>query len=133
MPLGRASQIRGQKQRQHGWKLYSWHAPETECIGIGKVRAPYEFGDKSLPRARLGVPLTNTNKRYKGGQFILHAKALPGNPYDGHTLKDVLEETQALTGREIERAVCRRYMTLETIAQISYSERDDTDRRPMNR
>ena len=26
-------------------------------------------------------------RRQKGGQFILHAKALPGNPYDGHTLK----------------------------------------------
>ena len=35
VPIGRASQIRGQKQRQRGWKLYSWHAPETECIGKG--------------------------------------------------------------------------------------------------
>ena len=95
VPLGRASQIRGQKQRQRGWKLYSWHAPETECIGKGKARAPYEFGVK--------VSLTTTNKRAKGGQFILHAKALPGNPYDGHTLKEVIEETEALTGREIER------------------------------
>jgi IS5 family transposase len=34
---------------------------------------------------------------------VLHAKALPGNPYDGHTLREVIEETQALTGREIER------------------------------
>ena len=50
------------------------------------------------------MSLTTTNRRCKGGQFILHAKALPGNPYDGHTLKEVLEETQALTGREIERA-----------------------------
>ena len=96
VPLGRASQIRRQKQRQRGWKLYSWHAPETECIGKGKARTPYEFGVK--------VSLTTTNKRCKGGQFILHAKALPGNPYDGHTLKDVIEETEALTGREIERA-----------------------------
>jgi IS5 family transposase len=95
VPLSRASQIRGQKQRQRGWKLYSWHAPETECIGKGKARAPYEFGVK--------VSLTTTNKRCKGGQFILHAKALPGNPYDGHTLKEVIEETEALTGREIER------------------------------
>ncbi|MFQ5468447.1 MAG: IS5 family transposase, partial [Kiloniellaceae bacterium] len=95
-PLGRATQIRGQKQRQRGWKLYSWHAPETECIGKGKPHKPYEFGVK--------VSLTTTNRRCKGGQFILHAKALPGNPYDGHTLKDVLEETEALTGREIERA-----------------------------
>jgi len=34
---------------------------------------------------------------------VLHAKALPGNPYDGHTLAAVIEETQTLTGREIER------------------------------
>ncbi len=93
--LSKASQIRGQKQRQRGWKLYSWHAPETECIGKGKAHRPYEFGVK--------VSLTTTNKRCKGGQFILHAKALPGNPYDGHTLKEVIEETEALTGREIER------------------------------
>ncbi len=93
--LSRAAQIRGQKQRQRGWKLYSWHAPETECIGKGKPHKPYEFGVK--------VSLTTTNKRCKGGQFILHAKALPGNPYDGHTLKQVIEETEALTGREIER------------------------------
>ena len=28
-------QIRRQRQNQRGWKLYSWHAPETECIGKG--------------------------------------------------------------------------------------------------
>ena len=95
-PLSRASQIRSQKQRQRGWKLYSFHAPEVECIGKGKANAPYEFGVK--------VSLTTTNRRAKGGQFVLHAKALPGNPYDGHTLRDAIEETQALTGREIERA-----------------------------
>ncbi len=95
VPLIKAGQIRGQKQRQRGWKLYSWHAPETECIAKGKAHKPYEFGVK--------VSLTTTNKRCKGGQFILHAKALPGNPYDGHTLAEVLAETQALTGREIGR------------------------------
>ena len=35
-PLSRASQIRSQQQRQRGWKLYSFHAPETECIGKAK-------------------------------------------------------------------------------------------------
>ena len=34
---------------------------------------------------------------------MLHAAALPGNPYDGHTLRAVIEDTQRLTGREIER------------------------------
>ena len=35
---------------------------------------------------------------------MLYAKSLPGNPYDGHTLRDVVEDTQKLTGCEIERA-----------------------------
>ena len=44
------------------------------------------------------------NARAPGGQFVLHAKALPGNPYDGHTLRSAIEDTERLTGREIERA-----------------------------
>jgi IS5 family transposase len=47
LPLGRAAQIRSQQQRQRGWKLYSFHAPEVECIGKGKAAAPYEFGVKA--------------------------------------------------------------------------------------
>jgi transposase, IS5 family len=49
-PLARAEQIRSQQQRQRGWKLYSFHAPEVECIGKVKASAPYEFGVKSLDR-----------------------------------------------------------------------------------
>jgi IS5 family transposase len=94
-PLARASQIRSQQQRQRGWKLYSFHAPEAECIGKGKARAPCEFGVKAS--------IVTTNARSPGGQFVLHAKALPGNPYDGHTLGAVIEDTQKLTGCTIER------------------------------
>ena len=94
--LARAAQIRSQQQRQRGWKLYSFHAPEVECIGKGKARTPWEFGVK--------VSVVTTNARAPGGQFVLHAAALPGNPYDGHTLRTVIEDTQRLTGREIERA-----------------------------
>jgi IS5 family transposase len=93
--LARAVQIRSQQQRQRGWKLYSFHAPEVECIGKGKARTPWEFGVK--------VSIVTTNARAPGGQFVLHAAALPGNPYDGHTLRTVIEDTQRLTGREIER------------------------------
>ena len=95
-PLARANQIRSQQQRQRGWKLYSFHAPEVECIGKGKASAPYEFGVKAS--------IVTTNARAPGGQFVLHAKALPGNPYDGHTLRSAIEDTEKLTGREIERA-----------------------------
>ena len=95
-PLRKAHQIRWQRQQERGPKLYSWHAPETECIGKGKAHKPYEFGCK--------VSIATTNRRSPGGQFVLHAKALPGNPYDGHTLREVIEETETLTGRAIERA-----------------------------
>ena len=95
-PLWRAAQIRSQEQRQRGWKLYSFHAPEVECIGKGKASAPYEFGVKAS--------IVTTNGCPPGGQFVLHAKALPGNPYDGHTLSDVIEDTEKLTGCAIERA-----------------------------
>ena len=94
-PLARANQIRSQQQRQRGWKLYSFHAPEVECIGKGKASAPYEFGVKAS--------IVTTNARAPGGQFVLHAKALPGNPYDGHTLGAVIDDTQKLTGCVIER------------------------------
>src|SRR5256885_668063 len=96
LPLGRASQIPSQQQRQRGRELYSFHAPEVECIGKGKASAPYEFG--------VQASIVTANARAPGGQFVLHAKTLPGNPYDGHTLGVVIEDTERLTGCEIERA-----------------------------
>ena len=36
--------VRLQDHRQRGPKVYALHAPEVECIGKGKARAPYEFG-----------------------------------------------------------------------------------------
>src|SRR5262249_437148 len=83
---------RSQQQRQHDWKLYSFHAPEVECIGKGKASAPYEFDVKA------SVVTTNAPS------LFLHARTLPGNPYDGHTLGAVIEATERLTGREIELA-----------------------------
>jgi hypothetical protein len=32
-PLTKANQIRSQQQRQRGWKLYSFHAPEVQRVG----------------------------------------------------------------------------------------------------
>jgi hypothetical protein len=84
------------QQRQRGWKLYSFHAPEVECIGKGKASASYEFGVKAS--------IVTTNARAPGGQFVLHAKALPGNPYDGHTLAAVIDVPEKLSGCAIERA-----------------------------
>lgn len=66
--LGLARQVRSQDQHQRGPKVYALHAPMVECIGKGKARAPYEFGCK----VSIATPVTSP----KGGQFVLHAKAL---------------------------------------------------------
>lgn len=76
-------------------KIYSWHAPEVECIGKGKADKPYEFGCKvSL--------ITNINPA-PAGHFVLHTAALHGRPFDGHTLKPMVEAMQAWTGIEAKR------------------------------
>lgn len=94
-PLHLASRVIEQNRHQRGRKIYSLHAPEVECIGKGKPHRPYEFGVK--------VSIATTLKRSKGGQFALHAKALPGNPYDGHTLATIIPDMEKIIGSEIER------------------------------
>ena len=44
----------------------------------------------------------------KGGQFIVHVKTLPGNPYDGHTLETVLPEIETQIGANLARIVADR-------------------------
>src|SRR5712664_1210131 len=39
----------------------------------------------------------------EGGQFVLHAKALHGNPYDGHTLGPIIADLEKLTGIMVRR------------------------------
>lgn len=90
-----AGRVLEQRKRQQGKKVYSLHAPEVECIGKGKAHRPYEFGVK--------VSVATTLKRSKGGQFALHAKALPGNPYDGHTLAQIIPDMEATIGAGTER------------------------------
>ena len=77
--------------------IYSLHAPEVECIGKGKAHKPYEFGVK--------VSVATTLHRAPGGMFVLNAKALPGRPYDGHTLAPVIPAIEAITGVEIKRII----------------------------
>jgi transposase, IS5 family len=43
--------------------------------------------------------------RCAGGQFVAHVKALPGNPYDGHTLGAVIPEIERTLGAELVRVV----------------------------
>lgn len=87
--IDKAITIKHQKRGDEGY-VYSWHAQEVECIGKGKARKPYEFGCKASLATNL-MPA-------KGGHFILHAQALQGNPYDGHTLADALQNIMEVTG-----------------------------------
>ncbi|MGZ8143954.1 MAG: IS5 family transposase [Methylosarcina sp.] len=73
-------------------KLYSFHAPEVECISKGKARQKYEFGVK--------VGITVTNK----SNFVLGARSFPGNPYDGDTLYSCLEQAEILSGTRAKEA-----------------------------
>jgi len=65
-------------------KLYSWHAPEVECISKGKSRTPYEFGVK------VGLAMTLQ------GNLIVGARSFAGNPYDGHTMHEQIEQSTIL-------------------------------------
>jgi IS5 family transposase len=65
-------------------KLYALHAPEVECISKGKARNPYEFGVK--------VTVATTLKE----GFVVGMRSMPGNPYDGHTLEEAIEQVSIL-------------------------------------
>lgn len=92
-----AQRVHQHMRGERGPKVYSIHAPEVECIGKGKAHRPYEFGVK--------VSVATTVAPSAGGQFVLAAKALPGNPYDGHTLKTVIPHVEAIVGNEIKRII----------------------------
>jgi transposase, IS5 family len=79
-----ADQSRSRKNTSGESKLYAWHAPEVECIAKGKSRTPYEFGVK------VGIAATLKHN------LIVGARAFTGNPYDGHTLREQLEQATIL-------------------------------------
>ena len=93
--LDLALRVRHQEQRQRGSKSYSLREPEAEYIGTGKARAPYKFGCK--------VWITTPATTPKGRTVVLHAKALPRNPYDGHTLGPVIADLERLKRAAVRR------------------------------
>ena len=96
-PLERIARLLRQRREDRGReKIYALHAREVECIGKGKARTRFEFGVK--------VSLATTNRAAPGGQFVLGARALPGNPFDGHTLAAQIAQTERITSVPVERA-----------------------------
>jgi IS5 family transposase len=86
-----ARRIFEQERQDHG-KVYSVHAPETECIAKGKVHKQYEFGCK--------VRVVTTNRT----NWIVGIDAQHGNPYDGATLRLAVAQVEKLTGVKPEEA-----------------------------
>ena len=78
-----SKRIYEQKRNDKG-KIYSVHEPQVECIAKGKAHKRYEFGCK------VSVAVTS-----KGGWFV-GAQAFHSNPYDGHTLKEALEQIKRI-------------------------------------
>jgi IS5 family transposase len=77
-----------QQQRQDQAKVYSVHEPEVMCIAKGKAGKKYEFGQK------VSVAVTS-----KGG-WLLGAMCVPGNPYDGHTLQQQMQQMDRLYSKK---------------------------------
>ena len=77
-------------------KIFALHEPEVDCISKGKARVRYEFGTK--------VSIATTLAE----GFVVGVRSMPGNPYDGHTLPDVLQQVETLTGRRPSLAVVDR-------------------------
>ena len=90
-PLARVARLLAQQKSDHG-KLYALHAPEVECLAKGKAHKRYEFGVK--------VSVAATNRQ----GLVLGMMALPGNPYDGHTLAAALAQAKRMTGVAVARA-----------------------------
>ena len=90
--LARTSRILTQRTKDKN-KLYALHAPEVECISKGKARTPYEFGVK--------VSIATTLKE----GLVVGMRSMPGNPYDGHTLEETLEQVAILAERKPTTAI----------------------------
>lgn len=83
-----------EKNSKH--KIYSLHEPEVYCMSKGKAHKKYEFGCKG------SIVLGQ-----KSG-IILGAMTFKTNVYDGHTLADVLDQVEQLTGKRPKTATVDR-------------------------
>jgi IS5 family transposase len=83
------------QKRTDSNKIYSLHEPDVQCIAKGKEHKQYEFGNKSsIAKTKTGV--------------IVGAMAFKGNPFDGHTLPDQLEQIKRLSGMTVKNALVDR-------------------------
>lgn len=78
-------QILNQKRSDKN-KIYSIHEPDVQCISKGKEHKKYEFGNK------VSIVYTQSTGVIVGAMGFR-------NPYDGHTLQQVLDQSENLLGQ----------------------------------
>jgi IS5 family transposase len=78
-------QILNQKRNDKN-KIYSIHEPDVQCISKGKEHKKYEFGNK------VSIVYTQSTGVIVGALGFR-------NPYDGHTLQQVLDQSEKLLGQ----------------------------------
>lgn len=83
--MGIATNLQRKPRGKGGDKIYALHEPEVDCISKGKARVRYEFGCKVSVATTLDEG------------FVVGMRSFAGNPYDGHTLKEALEQVAILT------------------------------------
>jgi IS5 family transposase len=83
-----AKKIHAQERNDKN-KIYSMHEPHVQCMAKGKAGKKYEFGNK------VSVVVTSE------GGWLVGTKSMQGNPYDGHTLEEQLEQTRLLTKGQV--------------------------------
>ena len=92
--------IAGQPALEEAFALAAWRAPRrsarsSSASAAGSFIPSMPRRSSASARARPARPTSSASRppssppiaRAPGGLFVLHAKALPGNPYDGHTLR----------------------------------------------
>jgi len=105
-------------------KCMAWAGTGTLCVMQGGVLKSYslsqmsQMGDKvamgelsfvQISDSHMGFDKpANPNAKGTLEEAITHVKALPGNPYDGHTLAVVLPEMETQIGATIARVVADR-------------------------
>ncbi len=85
--LQRTGRILRQRTKDKN-KLYALHACEVECFSKDKARTPYEFSVK------VSIAIT-----LKEG-LVVGMRSMPGNPFDGHTLAEALEQVGIFAGTD---------------------------------
>lgn len=88
-------QILGQTKKSKN-KIYSIHEPQVYCISKGKEHKKYEFGAKG------SIVVT------KNSGIIVGAVSFSKNIFDGHTLPEVLKQSEELVGQRAKVAICDR-------------------------